>query len=594
LTYRQLDARANQLAHHLRRHGVGLGTLVAVCVERSVEMVVSLLGVLKAGAAYVPLDPDYPAERLAFMLADAQVPVLLTQARLTGRLPSHTAKTILVDADWPQIARESIEPLQAGVTPDHPVYVIYTSGSTGRPKGALNAHRGVCNRLLWAQDTYRLGPDDRVVQKTPFSFDVSVTEFFWPLLAGAALVMARPRAHGDPDYLARLIEEREATFVHFVPSMLAAFLDERDGPARCRSLRYVFCSGEALPWELQERFFAAFPEPGVTLHNLYGPTECAVDVTAWACQRDAAARVVPIGRPVANTQIYLLDRRGEPVPVGVPGELHIGGVQVGRGYLNNPQQTLDIFVADPFGSQPGARLYRTGDLARWQPDGSIVYLGRLDHQVKIRGFRIELGEIEATLARQPGVRECLVLAHDDAAGTRRLVAYVAVAPQDRAELSARLRAAVRASLPEYMVPAAFVALDRLPLSPNGKADRRALPAPDFSSRDGAADDHIVPRDETERRVAAVWEAVLGVKRVGARDNFFELGGDSLLGLRVVNRLRETPGNERLSLAVLFEAPTVEALAAALRGNRPAAETPGIVAVSRDARRARRSSLVGDR
>ena len=263
----------------------------------------------------------------------------------------------------------------------------------------------------------------------------------------------------------------------------------------------MFCSGEALPWELQERFFAAFPDPAVALHNLYGPTETAVEVTAWTCRRGDPARVVPIGRPVANTQIYLLDRRGEPVPVGVPGELHIGGVQVGRGYLHRAELTAEKFIPDPFTGQPGARLYRTGDLARWQPDGSIVYLGRLDHQVKVRGFRIELGEIEAVLARQPGVKECLVVAHEDEAGTRRLVAYVAISPEDRQELSTRLRTAVCASLPEYMTPAAFVALDRLPLLPNGKADRRALPAPDFSSRGETAGGHVAPRDELERRVA---------------------------------------------------------------------------------------------
>ena len=374
---------------------------------------------------------------------------------------------------------------------------------------------------------------------------------------------------------------------------------------------------------MTRRFYEVFRDSPVQLHNLYGPTEAAVQVTCGPCPRDGDEKTVPIGRPLPNTQIYLLDRRGQPVPVGVPGELHIGGAQVGRGYLNNPPLTADKFIDDPFASQPGARLYRTGDLARWLPDGRIVCLGRLDHQVKVRGFRIELGEIESVLNRQPGVKESVVLAREDQPGTRRLVAYVVGAPEDREGLTARLRAAVRASLPEYMAPAAFVALDRLPLSPNGKVDHRQLPAPDFSSREEPAAAEAAPRDALEQRLAEIWQAVLGLERVGMHDNFFELGGDSLLGLRTVNRLRELLGGEPLSLVVVFEAPTVASLAAALRKNHPIAVaraldgsgdaaaprteepataagetdspgTPAIVAISRDARRTRRSSLVGDR
>ena len=605
LSYAELDRRANQLAHHLQAQGVGTGTLVGVCLERSPEMVVALLGILKAGGAYVPLDPDYPAERLAFMMADAAVPVLLTQERLLAHLPPHSARVWCLDRDWETVARAGDGTPAGGAGPDDLAYVIYTSGSTGQPKGAMNTHRGLCNRLLWMQDAYRLEADDRVLQKTPFSFDVSVWEFFWPLLTGAALVLARPRGHGDSDYLAGLIAAQGVTTCHFVPPMLAAFLDEKNLLPRCGSLRRVICSGEALPWELQERFFEVLADAGTTLHNLYGPTEAAVDVTFWPCRPGTAERVVPIGRPIANTQIYLLDPRGQPVPIGVPGELHIGGTGVGRGYLNRPELTAERFVADPFSADPVARLYRTGDLARWRADGSLLYLGRMDHQVKLRGFRIELGEIETLLARQPGVRECLVLAREDHPGERRLVAYVV---GDLPSVAA-LRDALRASLPEYMVPSAVVVLPALPLTPNGKVDRRALPAPDFA-REDAAVDFVAPRTPLETRLAEIWQDVLYLERVGVRQGFFDLGGDSLLGLRMVNRLRDLLGGQPVSLALVFEAPTIEALAIRLEPNYPAhlagraaPETgdslppdrprPALVPVSREGRRVKRSILTGE-
>ncbi len=605
LTYQELDRRANQLANYLRKNGVGQETLVALCLERSTEMVVGMLGALKAGGAYVPLDPDYPAERLAFMLADAAAPVLLTQEGLTGRLPTHSARVVRLDTDWPVIATEDDLAPADGAKAEDLAYVIYTSGSTGRPKGALLTHRNVVNCMRWVAETYEFGPGERIFQKTPFSFDLSVPEFFAPLIAGAAIVMARPGMHGDGDYLANVIAEQGITFTHFVPSMLALFLEEKNLPARCQTLRWVCCNGEPLPAETVARFYEVFGVSRVQLHNLYGPTEAAVQVTAGKCPHEKGD-AVSIGRPLPNTQIYLLDRRGQPVPVGVPGELFIGGAQVGRGYLNQPELTAQSFLADPFSTQPGAQLYRTGDLARWLPDGRLVHLGRLDHQVKVRGFRIELGEIEAVLNRQPDVRESVVVAREDRPGDRRLVAYVVAVPEERAGFSARLRAAVLAALPEYMLPAAFVALERLPLSPNGKVDRRALPAPDWSAREEATDPYVAPRDPLEERIASIWAEVLGVERVGVRDNFFELGGDSLLGLRTVNRLREVLGDAPLSLAAVFEKPTVEGLAASLHKIHPAMtahrsgtddvpiksekNAPAIVAVSRDARRVRRSSL----
>ena len=350
LTYRELNARANQLAHYLRSVGIGPEVLVGLCLERSIEMVVGIVGIVKAGGAYVPLDPSYPVERLAFMLEDAQVPVLLTQAHLVGQLPEGSARVICLDRDWQAISAESVENPVSAVTPENLAYVIYTSGSTGKPKGAMNTHKGICNRLLWMQEAYQLTDADRVLQKTPFSFDVSVWEFLWPLLTGARLIVAQPGGHQDSAYLVKLISEQKVTTLHFVPSMLQVFL-EQPGVENCISLKRVICSGEALPSALQERFFARV---GAELHNLYGPTEAAVDVTFWACERESNRTTVPIGRPIANTQIYILDSHFQPVPIGVPGELCIGGVGLARGYLNRPELTAEKFICDPFSNQPGA------------------------------------------------------------------------------------------------------------------------------------------------------------------------------------------------------------------------------------------------
>ncbi|MDL5368258.1 amino acid adenylation domain-containing protein, partial [Xanthomonas sp. NCPPB 2654] len=432
LSYAILNRRANQLAHRLIALGVQPDDRVAICVERSLEMVVGLLGILKAGGAYVPLDPSYPDDRLAYMLEDSAPGVVLTQAALLARLPMlGSAATLVLDADRALAALPEHDPVVAGLTPRHLAYVIYTSGSTGQPKGAMNEHRGVVNRLLWAQSQFQLSAEDRVVQKTPFGFDVSVWEFFLPLLAGARLVLAKPAGHQDPEYLVDLIEEAGITLAHFVPSMLQLFL-ERAEAARCGSVRDVLCSGEALPPALQLRCQRALPH--VRLHNLYGPTEAAVDVTYWRCDADRHPGTVPIGRPIANTRMYVLDKHGVPVPVGVTGELHIGGVQVGRGYWRRPQLTAERFLPDPFSGDADARMYKTGDLGRWLPDGSLEYLGRNDFQVKLRGFRIELGEIEAKLTSCVGVRDAVVIAREDGAGDTRLVAYFVL--QDEAEVTA--------------------------------------------------------------------------------------------------------------------------------------------------------------
>ncbi len=550
LTYAQLDACATALARDLRAQGVGRGVLVGVCAQRSVEMVIALVAVVKAGGAYVPLDPDFPADRLAFMLEDAGAKVVLAQRSVAAVLPPHGAEIVWLDdvAEAPA----NVAPLD-GPAPDDPAYMIFTSGSTGRPKGAVNAHRGIVNRLLWMQGEYDLGPSDVVLQKTPYSFDVSVWEFFWPLLSGATLVMARPGGHRDTTYLVDVMASRGVTVCHFVPSMLRAFLAD-GASARCTTLRDVMASGEALPPDLVAAFYAALPR--ARLHNLYGPTECAVDVSYWACPPSAVPpTVVPIGRPVANTQLYVLDPRGEPCPIGVPGELYLAGAQVGMGYHNRPELTAEKFVADPFVAVPNTRMYRTGDKARWRPDGTVEYLGRLDFQVKIRGYRIELGEIEAQLASHPRVREAAVVARADGTGENRLVAYV-VAEGEAATIGA-LREHLMLTLPEYMVPAVFMWLPALPLTSSGKVDRRALPEPELD-RETLSRAYVAPRTNAEKTLAEIWQRVLRLERVGVEDNLFELGGDSLLSVQIVSQARQAKLG--LTLTQVLRHPTIGALA----------------------------------
>lgn len=552
LTYREVNRHANQLAHFLRSVGVGPEVLVGIAVERSLEMVVGLYGILKSGGAYVPLDPTYPPERIAYMLENAQVPVLLTQSKLLDKLPPYEGQVICLDTDWDDlIADQSQENPFCKTTLENLAYVIYTSGSTGKPKGVMNTHGGILNRLLWMQDAYQLTSSDRVLQKTPFSFDVSVWEFFWPLMFGARLVVARPEGHKNNDYLIQIIIEQRITTMHFVPPMLRLFLEAKD-MEKCDSLRQVICSGEALPLDLQNQFFARL---GAKLHNLYGPTEAAVDVTYWECQRNTNLKTVPIGRPIANTKIYILDRYMRPVPIGVPGELHIGGVQVARGYLNRPDLTAQKFISDPFSDNPKARLYKTGDLTRYLPDCSIEYLGRLDHQVKVRGFRIELGEIESVLSQHPAVRETVVLVYEDIPDDKRLVAYV-VLNQKSPISTSELRNFLKAKLPDFMVPAVFVLLDAIPLTPNGKVDRRALPTPEGERQ--TEETYIAPRNELEKIIASIWQELLQVEKVGINDNFFDLGGHSLLIVQAHRRLHEFIDKE-LSITDMFRYPSIEKL-----------------------------------
>jgi arthrofactin-type cyclic lipopeptide synthetase C len=558
---------------------------------------VGILGVLKAGGAYVPLDPAYPAERFIRMLEDsAPVAVLRhapAQPDIGSTLAAAGAPVVALEADaerWESEPETNPDPSSIRLTPEHPAYVIYTSGSTGRPKGVMNEHRAVVNRLLWMQEAYGLDARDAVLQKTPFSFDVSVWEFFWPLLNGAKLVMARVEGHKDPAYLTDVIERQRITTAHFVPSMMQVFLDHGD-VSRCASLARVICSGEALPGSLARRFRERLPHAG--LHNLYGPTEAAVDVTAWACSAEALPDNIPIGRPIANTQIYLLDGHGRPAPVGVVGELHIAGIQVARGYLKLPELTAERFVPNPFREEPGARLYRTGDLARYLPDGAIEFLGRSDHQVKVRGARIELGEIEAALSQHPAVREAVVVARretEDVAGDKRLVAYL-VSDQHPAPTAGALRAFLKERVPEYMTPSVFVTLDALPLTPNGKVDRRALPAPE-KTRPDLESAFAAPRNPIEETLAEIVAQILWIEKPGIHDNFFELGGHSLLATQFISRVRNALQVE-LPLRSVFTGPTIAELAEAIEkaredGVEPRA--PAMKAIPRETRRVNVTTL----
>jgi amino acid adenylation domain-containing protein/non-ribosomal peptide synthase protein (TIGR01720 family) len=554
LTYRELNERANRLAHFLRASGVCPEVVVGVCLERSIEMVVALLGILKAGGAYLPIDPSYPPDRISFMLEDAGVRLLLTEEGVRDRLglgaESSPFTTLSLDADWERIAAWPTNNPAREVGPANLAYVIYTSGSTGRPKGSMLHHRGIYNRLVWMQHAYRLGAADTVLQKTSFSFDVSVWEFFWPLMTGARLVVARPGGGRDSAYLVETIQRERITALHFVPSMLQAWLPE-PGVEECRSLRLVVCSGEALGAELMRRFRERLD--WVELENLYGPTEASVDVTRWSCRGDGQVEQVPIGRPIWNTQMYVLGPGLELLPAGAPGELYIGGMGLARGYLRRAELTAERFIPDPYATRGGERLYRTGDIGRYTKDGEIEYLGRVDDQVKIRGYRIELGEIETALLARPSVRACAVVAREDKPGHKRLVAYVV--PEGKADAAA-LREALGASLPEYMMPSAFVTLDTLPLTPNGKLDRRALPSPDWT-RLARPLRYAPPRTAVEATLARIWADVLGVGRVGVHDNFFNLGGDSILSIQIVSRA--AAAGLRLTAKDLFQHQTVAEL-----------------------------------
>ena len=552
LSYGELHRRSNQLARHLRGLGVGPEVRVGICVERSVEMVVGLLGILKAGGAYVPLDPSYPKERLGFMLEDSGVPVLLAQERLLGVFPEHEARVVCLDRDWGVIAGESVEDVRSGALGENVAYAIYTSGSTGRPKGVLVAHGGLVNLALWHSRVYEVGPGERGTQLASPGFDASVWEV-WPyLMRGASLHIPDEETRSNPSQLVTWLAEEGITHT-FLPTPLAEAVLKESGVAGL-GLRYLLTGGD----KLHRVDTSGLP---FRLVNHYGPTESTVVATCVEVGRGGETNP-PIGRPIWNTRAYVLDEGMAPVPIGVAGELYIGGDGLARGYLNRPELTGEKFVPDPFSQVGGERLYRTGDLVRWLGDGTIEFLGRTDHQVKVRGFRIELGEVESVLAKHPGVKDVVVVVREEHPGDKRLVAYLVPGSED-ASLVAELRQYAKGKLPGHMVPSAFVLLAALPLSPNGKLDRRALPAPEGPGAIEGTDE--APRSEVEKRIAAVWKEVLGVERVGVRDNFFDLGGHSLLLLQVHKKLRaELPGRD-LSVMDLFRYSTVQSLAEHLSG-----------------------------
>ncbi|HWP44056.1 MAG TPA: amino acid adenylation domain-containing protein, partial [Blastocatellia bacterium] len=565
ITYSQLNQRANRLAHYLIERGVKIEDRVGLCCYRSIEMVVGLLAILKAGAAYVPLDPDHPAARLRDMIEQADITHILVGEGAEARLPEVEGIRIRLDDESLQLSGDREENPELEMGGKNLAYVIYTSGTTGRPKGAMNTHEAITNRIEWMQMQYGLREEDVVLQKTPYSFDVSVWEYFWPLMSGASIAMAEPGGHRDSRYLVEEIERRGVSVMHFVPSMLEVFLRE-EGVERLRGVRLVICSGEALSEELKRRYYERM---GGELENLYGPTEAAVDVTYWRCERGETERRVAIGRPISNVRIYILDKEKRVVPEGVAGEIHIAGKGVGRGYIKQGGQTAERYLPDPYSEAGGERMYATGDKGRWVRGGVIEYLGREDGQVKIRGNRIEIGEVEGAMRRIGGVREAAVQVKEGEGGEKRLVGYVVVKEGEGKRVE-EIRREMREMVPEYMVPAAIVELEEMPLNANGKLDRKALPDPDFSRDENAS--YVTAGNEIEGLLTSVWQEVLGRKPIGIHDDLFFLGGDSIRVIQIVQEL------SRYGLSVtardVFRMPTIHKLAGLLAsGNAGDGQSP---------------------
>lgn len=558
LSYRELNERANLVAGYLRKQGVGPDVLVGVCLTRSPEMVVALLGVLKSGGAYVPLDSSYPEERLSFMVSDASVRVLLTEERCRHLFPSVRENVVCLDTDWPAIAVGDNSNPTTGVTPSNLAYVMYTSGSTGKPKGAMILHRGLVNYLWWAIQNYKVQAGGSVPVHSSISFDLTVTSLYPALLSGGQVELL-PEDIGAQNLLAALRRRKDRSLVKITPAHLEA-LSLQLGPDEVAGMTRVFViGGENLLAENLRLWRNS--APSTRLINEYGPTETVVGCCVYEVKpEDPENGSVPIGRPIANTQLYILDENLDPVPPGEMGELYIGGAGVARGYLNRPDLTQERFLPDPFSAQSEARMYKSGDLARYRDDGIIEYLGRVDNQVKVRGYRIELGEIEAVLASCPVVQSCVVLAREDAPGDKQLVGYL-VLRDGMLQAGEELQNHLKNRLPDYMVPAKFVYLDSFPLTHNGKIDRKALPAP---LREDAQPDHdsAQPRNATEEALAAVWKDMFKIESVGIHDDFFDLGGHSLLAIKTMSRIRDVLGVD-LPVLTLFENPTIAALAESL-------------------------------
>jgi amino acid adenylation domain-containing protein len=579
LTYDELNRRGNQLAHYLRGLGVGPESLVGVCTERSIEMVIGILGTLKAGGAFVPLDPAYPQDRLSFMVEDSGVTVLLTQESLVSSLPQSTSRVVRLDSDWPVIAQQPVSNLSLNTVPDSLAYVIYTSGSTGRPKGTMLRHGGLCNLATVHRREFEVGPGSKILQFSSLSFDASVWEFVMALLNGATLCLAGRDIIGSGHALVDFIRAEAITTVTLPPSVLSVFPHEQ-----LSELRTIIVAGEKCPGELVEKWGA-----GRKFFDAYGPTETTVCASMHLCS-GRYPQGPPIGLPIANFQLYVLDANMQPVPVGVPGELHIGGVGLARGYLRRPGVTAERFVPNPFSESAGSRLYKSGDLCRQMTDGTVEFLGRVDHQVKVRGFRIELGEIESVLAHYPGIRDSVVLAREDTPGDKKLVAYMVPESDERPD-APDLKSFLKEKLPDYMVPSSYVILDEMPLTPNKKVDRKALPAPD-QSRAALETEYVAPRNEVETTLAEITASLLNLERAGVYDNFFDLGGHSLLATQFVSRVRDAFGVE-VTLRALFEKPSVAEMALEIERLKAMGEqshAPKIKVIERDSVRVKRSQI----
>lgn len=555
LTYNQVNQRANQLAHYLCKKSACQNRLIVICLQRSLEMAISILGVLKAGAAYVPIDPEFPKERIHTLLLDSNPLLVISYSSLDYKFKGIINKEKVIFIDQP--SNLNTEPLNNKVISSNlnaPIYVIYTSGSTGKPKGVINTHLGLANRLRWMQATYLLTETDCILQKTPFTFDVSFWEFLWPLIAGAKLVIAKPDGHKDKDYLKDIIIKQKVTTIHFVPSMLEEFL-KQPNLSQCSSLKRVICSGETLTSPIREKFYHKLPK--VKLYNLYGPTEASIDVTAYDCSNELEQKIISIGKPIANVNIFILDRYLNPVPIGIKGELHIGGVALAKGYINQPELTREKFITNPFDPVLNKKLYKTGDLARWLPDGNIEYMGRNDNQVKLRGFRIELGEIEQRLLKYPDIRQAAVIIKKQEA-TKQLVAYLVLKEKQTLDRE-KLRIFLSETLLSYMIPAIFVPIDRLPHTLSGKIDRKALEARKLSSSEFQNHtSYVAPQTENEQKLAHIWSVILAIPKIGIKDNFFDCGGHSLLALQILGKISDEFGVS-LNVRALLDAPTIAEL-----------------------------------
>jgi amino acid adenylation domain-containing protein len=553
VSYVDLNRRSNKLAYQLRALGVGPNVLVGICMERSVEMVMAFLGVLKAGAAYVPLDPDYPKDRLDYMVGDSQVKIVLTQERFAELFLNCQCQLHIVDDEEYQ-AEQGDENPNIALKDNSLAYVFYTSGSTGRPKGAMNTHRAIRNRIVWLQETYRMGEYDKLLQKSPYSFDVSIWEFFWPLMCGAVLVVAKPKGHLDNAYLWDMIKHHEITHIQFVPTMLQTFLSE-DQAEDLMHLKHVFLCGEPLTATLNERFNRLM---SAQLHNLYGPTEAAVFITSWCSDRDLNRSIIPIGTAISGNAMYVLNEQYEMLPPGEIGEMFISGVGLARGYINRPDLTAERFVPDPFSEEPGARMYHTGDLGRILPDNTLECLGRNDDQVKVRGYRIELGEINTVLEQHPHIHQAVTIVREDQPGDQRLTSYYTSGAVHSPSVS-ELRSYLQQRLTDYMIPSYFVEMVEFPLTPSGKTDRKSLPSPTLS-RTMISQPYIAPDTYFQKELAVIWASFFSLDQIGIDDDFFDLGGHSLVATQILLRVQNA-FDVKVSLKdMLTEGTTIRSLA----------------------------------